>query len=117
MGAPAASAPPPPSCDQTLSHWATLDPGLTRPDDQGAFRFLDSTRGALHFGRQTAYQDPDFNMATNVNAAALDESPIPDSVTQQQHKQTVDPYNVRLATVPCSDCAHAYGGLTIFLVQ
>jgi tryptophanyl-tRNA synthetase len=33
-------------------------------------------------------------MATNVNAAALDESPIPEPV-QKQHKQTVDPYNVR----------------------
>ncbi|KXX77687.1 Tryptophan--tRNA ligase, cytoplasmic [Madurella mycetomatis] len=32
-------------------------------------------------------------MAANVNAAALDESPIP-TVTAKQSKQTVDPYNV-----------------------
>jgi tryptophanyl-tRNA synthetase len=32
-------------------------------------------------------------MATNVNAAALDESPIPEPV-QKQQKQTIDPYNV-----------------------
>ena len=35
-------------------------------------------------------------MATNVNAAALDESPMPDSVAKP-HKQTIDPYNVRFA--------------------
>lgn len=34
-------------------------------------------------------------MATTVNATALDESPMPDSVTKP-HKQTIDPYNVRL---------------------
>ncbi|SPQ21120.1 2651352f-b96d-48cd-9b34-eb8b73f9a62c [Thermothielavioides terrestris] len=33
-------------------------------------------------------------MATNVNAAALDESPVPDAVQPKQQKQTVDPYNV-----------------------
>ena len=32
-------------------------------------------------------------MATNINAAALDESPVPEPA-QKQHKQTVDPYNV-----------------------
>ncbi|KAH6840868.1 hypothetical protein B0I37DRAFT_385376 [Chaetomium sp. MPI-CAGE-AT-0009] len=32
-------------------------------------------------------------MAANVNAAALDESPIPEPV-QKQQKQTIDPYNV-----------------------
>lgn len=32
-------------------------------------------------------------MATNINAAALDESPIPEPVHKQQ-KQTIDPYNV-----------------------
>lgn len=32
-------------------------------------------------------------MAANVNAASLDESPVP-AVTAKQSKQTVDPYNV-----------------------
>jgi len=32
-------------------------------------------------------------MATNINAEALNESPMPEQVSQS--KQTVDPYNVR----------------------
>jgi tryptophanyl-tRNA synthetase len=32
-------------------------------------------------------------MATNANAAALDESPVPEPI-QKQSKQTIDPYNV-----------------------
>ncbi|KAJ4302213.1 tryptophan--tRNA ligase [Collariella sp. IMI 366227] len=33
-------------------------------------------------------------MATEVNATALNESPMPEAVQPKQHKQTVDPYNV-----------------------
>lgn len=34
-------------------------------------------------------------MATNVNAEALKEAPIPEAIEKQAaHKQTVDPYNV-----------------------
>jgi len=33
-------------------------------------------------------------MATNVNAEALKESPIPEAVAPKESKQTVDPYNV-----------------------
>jgi hypothetical protein len=49
-------------------------------------------------------------MATNVNAAALDESPVPDAVQPKQQKQTVDPYNVSLQSPPVSSCSDRIHG-------
>jgi hypothetical protein len=51
-------------------------------------------------------------MATNVNAAALDESPVPEPV-QKQAKQTIDPYNVRSSQHPID--AGLPHKLTLFL--
>ena len=33
-------------------------------------------------------------MATNINAEALKESPIPEAIEPKASKQTIDPYNV-----------------------